>query len=154
VVGSEIAVKRNDLRVSREPSSAFVMTISDLTMCDVRNHRSEQLGRVEDLMLDPGSGQVRYALLSSVNRLGMGYRLILVPWGFLVIDASNRCLKLNMVADRFDAAPSFREDQYQGLANRNWLMRVEAYFRCWVQASGQLSATTSRCGSQVPKALA
>src|SRR5437870_2663834 len=52
----------------------------------VRNPAGENLGKVEDLMIDVDTGQVAYAVLSFGGFLGMGNKLFAVPWEALEVD--------------------------------------------------------------------
>ena len=50
--------------------------------------RGENLGKIEELMLDLETGRVAYAVLSFGGFLGMGEKLFAVPFEALKLDAS------------------------------------------------------------------
>ena len=52
---------------------------SKLVGMEVRNPEGEDLGKIEDLVIDLHSGQVRYAALSFGGFLGVGDKLFAVP---------------------------------------------------------------------------
>jgi len=60
-----------------------VMGASTITGDDVRSPAGEDLGKIEEVMLDMTSGKVTYAVLSFGGVLGMGSKLFAIPWSAL-----------------------------------------------------------------------
>ena len=56
----------------------------------VKNSAGENLGRIEDLVIDVQSGRVNYAVLSFGAFLGVAGKLFAVPWEALELDADAR----------------------------------------------------------------
>ena len=46
----------------------------------VKNSNGDNLGDIKELVLDPRSGKVVYAVVSFGGVLGMGYKLFIIPW--------------------------------------------------------------------------
>jgi hypothetical protein len=46
----------------------------------VVNAQNEDLGKIEDLVLDAGAGRIAYAVLSFGGFLGMGEKYFAIPW--------------------------------------------------------------------------
>jgi len=76
---------------------------------DVYNQKSAKLGDIKEVMLDMGSGRVAHAVLSFGGFLGMGEKLIAVPWNALTLDAATKSFKLNVDKDRLETAPGIRQ---------------------------------------------
>jgi len=53
---------------------------STLIGMKVENKEGEKLGSIEDLVLDPETGTIRYAALARGGFLGIGEKLVAVPW--------------------------------------------------------------------------
>ena len=64
-------------------SKPIVLSLSTLTGHKVKNAAGEDLGKIEDLVLDETSGRILYGILSSGGFLGMGNRLVAIPWNRL-----------------------------------------------------------------------
>ena len=60
-----------------------VLAASTLTGDKVRNAAGEDLGKVDEIMIDITSGKIAYAVLSFGGILRMGNKLFAVPWGAL-----------------------------------------------------------------------
>lgn len=63
---------------------------------NVFNQIDEDLGYIKEVLLDPNTGEVRYALLSYSDFLGLGEKLFAVPWQALTLDTKNKRFLLNM----------------------------------------------------------
>ncbi len=48
----------------------------------VRNSAGEDLGKIEDVVIDAETGSIRYAILSFNGVGGMGDKLFPVPWSY------------------------------------------------------------------------
>src|SRR5580704_7263924 len=57
---------------TNKPRIRRVLAAGTLTGDRVRNRAGEDLGKIEEIMLDVGSGRVAYAVLSSGGFLGIG----------------------------------------------------------------------------------
>ena len=68
-----------------------VLSASTLAGDDVRNLAGEDLGRVDEIMIDIPSGRVAYAVLSFGGVPGMGNKLFAVPWNALRVDEDEKC---------------------------------------------------------------
>ncbi len=117
-----------------EPVTAKV---SDLLSLSVYGSANEKLGKVEDLVVDPGSGQIRYAVLSFGGILGMGDKYFAIPWSdlhvfykgatsagtqkeaYCTIDVSKEALK---------KAPGFDKNQWPNFADRTFTKDLETFY--------------------------
>jgi sporulation protein YlmC with PRC-barrel domain len=60
--------------------------LSNLIGLSVRTQEGEEVGVVEDLVIDLGESQVRYVILASGGILGIGESLVPIPWDGVMID--------------------------------------------------------------------
>ena len=60
-----------------------VLAASTLAGDQVQNSAGEDLGKVDEIMIDIPAGKVAYAVLSFGGFLGMGNKLFAVPWSAL-----------------------------------------------------------------------
>lgn len=105
-----------------------LLSSSTITGDDVYNLQDEELGTIEDLMLDVDEGRIRYAVLASGGFLGMGDRLFAVPWKALTQDKENHRFTLDVDAERLKNAPGFDKDQWPNMADAKWNSTVESYY--------------------------
>ena len=69
----------------------------------VMNAANDDLGKIEEVMLDKTSGKVAYVVLESGSVLGMGGKLFALPWTAMQYDAKNDCFKVNIDKEKFTA---------------------------------------------------
>ncbi|MFN2301288.1 MAG: PRC-barrel domain-containing protein [Gammaproteobacteria bacterium] len=105
-----------------------LMSVGTLIGNDVYNHKDEQLGEINEIMLDMGTGSIAYAVLSFGGFLGMGDKLFAVPWSALILDTKEKRFLLNLEKDRLKDAPGFDKDQWPNMRDENWANKVSSYY--------------------------
>ncbi len=105
-------------------------TLSASTMIgdSVRNLEGEDLGKIEEIMLDTQTGRIAYAVLSFGGIMGMGNKLFAIPWGALTLDADSHEFILNVPKDRLKNAPGFDKDNWPTHADQSWMSEVYSYY--------------------------
>ena len=95
---------------------------------DVENAQGDNLGEIEDLMIDLQDGRIAYAGLGYGGWLGLGENMAAVPWQALKLNAAEREFTLNVDKEKLRGAPSFARDQWPQALDRKWLSDVYAYY--------------------------
>lgn len=121
------AKSRNDA-ADNLPGGATLLSTSTITGDEVCNMQDEDLGKIQDLMLDTAEGRIRYAVLASGGFLGMGDRLFAVPWKALQLDTENKRFLLDVDVERLKDAPGFDKDHWPNMADPTWNSTVESYY--------------------------
>src|SRR5215475_11752941 len=109
-------VNRNIKKSDSDKKFRRVMSASTLTGDHVRNEAGEDLGKVDDIMIDIPSGRIAYAVLSFGGFLGMGNKLFAIPWSSFTLDEDEECFVLNIAKDRLEGAPGFDKDHWPAMA--------------------------------------
>lgn len=106
------------------------MTLSATTMIGDRvlDKDGEEVGRLEDLMIDLDRGIVSYAVLSFGGILGIGEEYRGVPWSALEVDTENRVLRLAMDQERIKAAPPLSKEEWPLVPDYEWLGGIYDYY--------------------------
>jgi sporulation protein YlmC with PRC-barrel domain len=121
------------------------LRLSEIMDMDVRNAQDEDLGAIEDVVVDPKSGQIRYAAVSVGGFLGVGDRLIAVPWQALRIQQEpnddDKFVLLNADRARIENAPGFNEENWPDFGNQRYAEEVDTYY-------GSSSARESTTGTR------
>lgn len=94
----------------------------------VRNDLKENLGTIEDFMLDLRTGKVAYAVLSFGGFLGVGDKLFAVPWSAMTLDTVEHSFVLNVPKERLKQAPGFDKDAWPDIADRQWQQAVFGFY--------------------------
>jgi sporulation protein YlmC with PRC-barrel domain len=105
-----------------------VLSMAALRNKQVRNPSGEDLGKIEDIMLDEQSGCVAYAVLSFGGFLGMGDKLFAIPWEELRLDQEARTFVLNVSEDVLKDAPGFDNDSWPDFGDPQWTQKVHSHY--------------------------
>jgi sporulation protein YlmC with PRC-barrel domain len=95
----------------------------------VINHRGEDIGKIEDLMIDTSGGKVDYAVLSFGGIMGIGDKLFAVPMERISIDTEKECCVFNVEKERLENAPGFDKDHWPNTADKTWQSSIAYYYR-------------------------
>src|SRR5215831_17512659 len=115
-------------QVLPKASHRQVLSASTLKGDNVVNPSGEDLGKIEDLMIDLEHGQVAYAVLSFGGFLGMGDKLFAIPWEALTIDTSEKRFVLNVNKELLERAPGFDKSNWPDMADPAWGVQLYGYY--------------------------
>ena len=105
-----------------------VMGAASLVGDKVVNLKGENLGKVEEIMINIDSGEVAYAVLSFGGFLGMGDKLFAIPWEALTLDEDNKWFALNVSQDKLEKAPGFDKNHWPDMADTRWSNEINQYY--------------------------
>ena len=105
-----------------------ILSATSLLHNAVVNPQGEDLGRVEDFMLDTASGDVQYAVLSFGGLLGIGDKLFAVPVEALRTDTQHERFVLDVDKERLENAPGFDKNDWPSTANTDFVDRVYGHY--------------------------
>ncbi len=83
---------------------------------NLRNDSEKNLGEIGDLLVDPNTGEIRYAVLEVGGFLGLGEDKRVVPWSFIQIvpdekDAGKAHARTTLKEEQVKAAPKCKAGQ-------------------------------------------
>lgn len=100
---------------------ASVLHASSLTGTKVLDTMGDHLGSIEDLMLHTDTGAVAYAVLSFGGFLGMGEKLLAIPWEALTIDPADHTIVLDIDREKLAQAPGLDKNDWPANADSTWM---------------------------------
>jgi sporulation protein YlmC with PRC-barrel domain len=109
-------------------NSQRVLSASTLKGDKVVNLQGEDLGKIEDFMIDMDRGRIAYAVLSFGGFLGMGDKLFAIPWEALAVDTSEKRLILNVDKELLKRAPGFDKNNWPDMTDRTWGTKLYGYY--------------------------
>lgn len=95
---------------------------------DVVNTTGEDVGKIEELMIDSEKGEIGYAVLSLGGTLGMGGKFFAIPWDAFTLDADNHRFVLDVPRERLDQAPGFDKDHWPETTGGVWWQDIGNYW--------------------------
>lgn len=109
-------------------STRHVSRTGDLVGNNVVNSEHEDLGSIEEIVIDKTNGRVSYAVLSFGGFLGMGDKLFAIPWEALTLDKEDDTFVLDVDKKTLENAKGFDKDNWPNIADANWETEVYEYY--------------------------
>lgn len=95
---------------------------------DVKNSQGENLGSVQDLMVDLQGGKLAYVVVSHGGVLGVGDKLFAIPWAAFTLDAEGHNLILDVDKDTLRNAEGFDKGNWPNTADPTWHQSIRDYY--------------------------
>lgn len=129
---------------------------TDLIGMDIESSRNQDLGEIEDVMVNLSTGDVPFAVLSTGGFIGMGEQLHAVPLQAFRSGGAggSRVLVLDIDAERLRNAPTFDNDRWPTRLDPQFSQRVYAFYNVqepdWVYgfSGGERDRDRDRGGAQ------
>jgi sporulation protein YlmC with PRC-barrel domain len=101
----------------------------------VRNKAGEDLGKINDLVVDMKTGEVRYAALSFGGVAGFGGKLFAVPFGSMTFmfgepnKANSRHFVFETTKEHLENAPGFETSKWPNIADPKWGESIDKHYK-------------------------
>lgn len=113
---------------SAEGPGPYVMAASTLDGDKVMSSDGEDVGKIKEIMLDVYTGRIAYAVMSSGGFLGIGDKLLAIPWSALTLDTDRKCFLLSVGSETVKNAPGFDKDHWPTMADAAWASELHNYY--------------------------
>ena len=108
--------------------SSSPVKASTIIGTDVVNSKGENLGDIKEVVIDPSSGKVAYAVVAFGGFLGMGEKLFAIPFSSFKYDSTTSDYVLDIAKERLEAAPGFDADHWPSMTDEKWNRDVYKYY--------------------------
>ena len=116
-----------EARMARQ--SPIVKANKEVVGRKVVNPQGENLGKVEEVMLDAVPGRVAYAVLSFGGVLGIGDKLFAVPWNALNYDPQQQAFIINADKRVLENAPGFDKNNWPDMSDTTLRANIYSYYK-------------------------
>ena len=107
----------------------FVLSASTMMGNKVRNLDGEDLGKIEEIMIDIDHGTVAYAVLSFGGFMGVGDKLFAVPWKALKQSAEENEFIFDVDKKILKKAPGFDQNDWPQFSDRTFATTIYKYYK-------------------------
>src|SRR6187455_369854 len=88
------------------------LTASSMIGDSVMNRKAENLGSINDLMVDVQTGKIVYAIIEFGSILGLGAKLFAIPYTELQLNAEGHCFILDREKHELKKLPGFDKNHW------------------------------------------
>ena len=125
----------------------------DVIGMKVKNVGNEDLGKIDNLMLDLPAGRVVFAILNPDSSLNLGNNFYALPPNALTLSSDQKNLVSDLTKDKLASAPHFVKDQWQNLSDPSFASKVYQYYgkQAWFETGSGLQPTGRTGDKTYPK---
>lgn len=143
------ASSTSSLSSQDELTSAQPMKLSKLMETKVKSKSGEDLGELEDLLINPQTGKVDYAVLGRGGFLGIGEKLVPVPWKAFSVNTTGDEFTLNIDKDQLKSAPT-TDKEYSNVSDPGYTVTIYRFFSIPMDVGGaETPGGVDRGGSEL-----
>ena len=104
----------------RTSDYAGLLSGAQLKGAEVMNLQNQEIGSIEEVLVDPSTGRIRFAVLSVGGFLGLGDTEVAVPWSAVQVSKSGDTAKfvVDATKERLEKAPRVEGKTYDRLYTR------------------------------------
>ncbi|HEX5169015.1 MAG TPA: PRC-barrel domain-containing protein [Cyclobacteriaceae bacterium] len=104
------------------------LTATSIIGDGVENMREENLGKIDNLMVNLRTGDIEYAIIEFGSFLGMGGKLFAIPFTEMKIDPAHKKFILNREKDDLKNIPGFDKDHWPDTNDHRYFDEVNSYW--------------------------
>jgi len=125
-----LRIRRRNIMPPVQPEKilGIVLSGSSLKGDKVVNYQGEDLGKIEEIMIDLDRGRVAYVVLSFGGFLGVGDKLFAIPWQAFSVDTTQKRLILNADKELLEKAPGFDKNNWPDMADLSLGSTLYGYY--------------------------
>ena len=86
----------------------------------VFNRAGEEIGQVEEIMIDLPSGKIAYVAITFGGLLRMGMKWFAVPWNALTVDEDRKCFLMDVDKETLESIPGFDPEHWPDEPAPGW----------------------------------
>jgi sporulation protein YlmC with PRC-barrel domain len=105
-----------------------VVKASEVVGVDVKNLNSENLGKINEVVIDKAHGKVSYLVLDFGGILGFGNKFFAIPWSLFTYNEVNDCFMLDLNKEQLKDAPGFDKNDWPNFMSPNVSTTIEQFY--------------------------
>jgi sporulation protein YlmC with PRC-barrel domain len=123
------------MNTQQTTSGATLLAASEIKGTKVKNLQNQEIGDIDELLIDPDTGRTRFAVLSVGGFLGLGSTKVAVPWGAFEITyhGGKASYRLDATRERLEKAPRVEAKNYERLYTQETAEPIFIYWdETWI----------------------
>lgn len=105
-----------------------IISSSEVTGKRVENLEGKHIGEIQDIMIEPHSGSIAYAVLSFGGFLGIGDKHFAIPMEALRFSEKDNIVKLDIDKSKLENAPGYDKNNRPVHADDEFILSVYNHY--------------------------
>lgn len=107
-----------------------ILSVSEIKNTTVKNAVGEKIGKIENIMMDCGTGEAAYVVLSvDSGFLNLGSKYFAIPWQAFAFDThQDDIIILNVEKEKLKDAPGFEKDDWPTGPQHEFITEMYTYY--------------------------
>jgi sporulation protein YlmC with PRC-barrel domain len=133
------AANNTGTNTNQQTQQTQMVRVRDLLGSQVINMQSQDLGKIEDVVINPDTGKIRYGVVGFGGMMGVGTKYLAAPWSTLRLvlkgakTASGTTIDrdyfvLDLTTDALKNGPTFDNDHWPNFADNNWVSTIDRFY--------------------------
>ncbi|WP_029007386.1 PRC-barrel domain-containing protein [Azospirillum halopraeferens] len=142
-------VVRHALGVAETIRTPRLLSADGLRSLQLRGADGEEVGAIQEVVVDPRNGRIAYAVVELGGFLGIGERYFPVPWAVFETGVRGEGLVLKVPRERLVTAPQYTRDHRPDMSDRQWALALHTYYGVepyWLQGGAILAGQVEQAG--------
>lgn len=118
----------NQSNIATMDKAERLMAITSIIGDRIENPQGEDLGKIDDLMININSGEIEYAVVEFGSFLGLGGKLFAVPFRELTFDTDRKIVLLDRDKEYLRKSPGFDKSHWPGTNDSSYFDNVKLYY--------------------------
>jgi len=110
-------------------SGRSVVKASEIVGVAVKNMEREDLGTINEIVIDKAFGKVSYLVLDFGGILGFGNKFFAIPWHMFTYDTIDDCFLISLNKELLKNAPGFDKDNWPNFASADITASIDEYYK-------------------------
>jgi sporulation protein YlmC with PRC-barrel domain len=104
------------------------LKVKEIIGYEIQNPQGDDLGKIDNLMINLQNGEVEYVVVEFGTFLGLGGKLFAVPFKELKLDADKKVFTLDRDKEYLKKAPGFDKDHWPDTNDHSYFNNVTMYY--------------------------
>jgi sporulation protein YlmC with PRC-barrel domain len=135
--------RSKDRSAQASDSLANGLHLSKLIGAQVKSNTGENLGKLEDVVIDPQTGKAAFAIVGTGGVLRLGEKRMPVPWQAVTIDSQKR-LTLKVDKEKLQSAPTTAKSDDSELEDPDFVVVLYKFYEIPAGAPGETPGGTEQ----------
>jgi sporulation protein YlmC with PRC-barrel domain len=110
-----------------KPSPRFIAT-SKLERYDLVNERGQDLGQVQNFVVDMLTGRIAFVIVAFGGMLGISDRWFAMPWDIMTWSPDKKKFVMDMPTKILETAPGMHKEKWVEDINSDWLAKCYLHY--------------------------